>query len=133
MKSNLATLWYRLHSDVQKTLGLRFGVGEEEFVSWAKSVEIEPVVVDGKVQGVIALSGDRLHVAVTKEAKGRWLKQLQRFIEKQGRPLEALTASEDSQARRFIERTGCKLISEDSNCARYAVHPGDLWFNRRSV
>ena len=103
---------------------------EAKFIEWAKHLSMEPVLVAGKIQGILAVSGDKLHVAVSPSAKGRWLRQLQRFIEKQGRNLIAVTAAQDRNARQFIERCGCLLLREDTNTATYDVDVSKLWFSR---
>lgn len=125
----LAELFYDLHSSVQLELAAEYGVTKEAFIQWAEDhCILESIEVDGEVAGVLALNGDSLHVAVRPEIKGRWLRQLQRFIEKQGRDLVCLTASSDQDARKFIERAGCVFEYADRNVARYKIKIDKLWF-----
>lgn len=129
---SLAHIFYDLHAQAHRAFGEAHGITKDRFVRLAEErFTLEPVIVDGEIAGVLALSGDSLHVAVKPCAKGRWLRQLQRFIERQGRDLVCETMASDRVARRFIERSGCVLVSEDCDVARYAVQVGKLWFKEK--
>lgn len=128
---NPAELFYDLQTSAQKQLASAHGMTREGFIRWAEQKCIlEPVVIDEKVVGVIALNGDVLHAAVSPSAKGRWLRQLQRFIERQGRNLVTMADKQDASANAFLVKAGAQRLSESEHVVRYAVKQGELWFNR---
>ncbi len=131
---SLAGLWFDLHSEVQRSLADECGMTREQFIRWAnKWHRLLGVSIDGRVQGVIALGVDTLHVAVAKEIKGRWLRDLARVLRlvlARG-PIVVKTDAKDEAACAFIERAGGVLIEEVGRVKQYRIELHSMWFERK--
>ena len=99
---------------------LRGDIDRETFTQAMFWWTLEPIMVEGRIAGAVAMFENQIHIAVKPEYRGRWARRSmrERFLTERVRrygPLIAKPFKSNPTAVAFIERLSFKRMSEDEN------------------
>ena len=100
-----------LEEFVYEAIGERITLPKADFIEQLKDWELNPIEMDGRVAAVVMVKGNEVHVAASKEYRGKWLSRrvikrtLGEILNEYDQAVTSVSYS-NTLGREFVERLG---------------------------
>lgn len=131
----LRSIWdAHMEVDSERELALRHGLDYSTFAENNDGKEVIGVLVGDELAGGSIAGNRRLHIAIKKRFRARWIVYFKRLMnhvfDRYGSPLYTSASIKNVDAIRFLGRVGCVLVKKDEVLAHYMIVREEMYYGR---